>query len=176
MGKISFESTYVDVAPGASDIYKVEIVHAEPAQTQRGSDRIRMKAKILDGLRTGEDQKHCTIREGFNLPTSGDHNMDEMMSRMWMTFFQSVGYTKEEIDTDGGFDFDKVTKKGAFEFLIGREGYVKYTPADPDSGEKWDKKVWLTEAQWAALQGVAEASASPASSEDDPLSAILGGK
>jgi hypothetical protein len=172
MGKISFENTYVDVAPGASDIYKVEIVHAEAAQTQRGSDRIRMKAKILAGIRTGEDHKHCTLREGFNLPNTGDHDMDEMMSRMWMSFFVSVGYSQDEIRSKG-FDFDNVAKKGAFERLLGRTGYVKYTPADPDSGQKWDKKAWLTERQWAALETAVEETSS-APSEEDPLSAILG--
>jgi len=122
MGKISFENTYVDVPPGTPDFFKVEIVHAEATQTQRGSDRIRFKARVNDGLRTEEAHRYCTIREGFNLPNTGDHDMDEMMSRMWMSFFVSVGYSQDEVRSKG-FDFDNVNKKGSFEYLIGRLGY-----------------------------------------------------
>ena len=179
MGKISFANTYVDVPPGTPDFFKVEIVHAEAAQTQRGSDRIRFKARVLNGLRTEEAHRYCTIREGFNLPNTGDHDMDEMMSRMWMSFFVSVGYSQDDI-REKGFDFDNVNKKGSFEYLIGRLGYVKYTPADPDSGEKWDKKTWLTEDQWEMYGAAAATKHSLAASavihEKDPLDAILGSK
>jgi|7_EtaG_2_1085326.scaffolds.fasta_scaffold09549_3 hypothetical protein len=192
--RISFENTFVDVPPGTPDFFKVEIIHTEATQTQRGSDRIRFKARVISGLRTEEAHRYCTIREGFNLPrtekqvkydvehnddTQDKRDMDEMMGRMWMSFFVSVGYSQDEVRSKG-FDFDNVNEKGSFEYLIGRLGYVKYTPADPDSGQKYDKKQWLTEDQWEMYGAAAATKHSLAASavihEKDPLDAILGSK
>ena len=175
MSTFDFSNTFVAVAPGASDIYKVEIVTTEQTQTQKGSDRLRFQARIIEGARTGMEQENCTIRDGFNLPNSGDANMDSMMARMWMSFFISVGYDQEDIRTKG-FDFDKVNDGKAFENLIGRTGYVKFVPADPENGSRYAKTNWLSAKQWAAACSAQESVAAASSSnDDDPLAKMLNG-
>lgn len=175
--KFDFSNTFVAVAPGASDIYKVEIVSTEQTQTQKGSDRVRFQAKVLEGCRTGTDHASCAIRDGFNLPFSGDSDMDAMMAEMWMKFFLSVGFTHEQVQS-GEWDFDKVGVPKATEYLVGRTGYVKYLPADPDNGRKWAKTTWLTESQYgAASSAQSEVRAATATSDaSDPLAKMLSGK
>ena len=178
MPKISFANTVVSVAPAAADVYTVEVLTVKAGQSKAGNDRIYIETLVQYGARTGDSQEGCTIGEGFNLPTSGDEKLDGMMLRMWMEFFISCGYDQSEI-REKGFDFDKVTEPKAFEHLIGRTGFVKYTPADPDEGRKWPKKVWLTEAQAGAYSDAhaeIQAASSSNTDDDDPLGSFLNGK
>jgi len=175
MATFDFSNTFVSVAPGAADIYKVEIVTTEKTQTQKGSDRLRFQARIIEGARTGMEQENCTIRDGFNLPNSGDSDMDSMMARMWMSFFIAVGFDQEDIRSKG-YDFDKADTAKAFENLIGRTGYVKFVPADPENGNRYPKTTWLSAGQWAAACSAQESVAAASSSnDDDPLSKMLNG-
>lgn len=174
MAKFDFSNTFVSVAPGCADVFKVEIVTTEKTKTQKGSDRLRFQARITEGAKTGNEQENCTIRDGFNLPHSGDDDMDTMMARMWMSFFLSVGYDQEDIRTKG-FDFDKVSDAKAYENLVGRTGYVKFAPADPENGHRYPKTTWLTVNQWKAMCSAAEEITAAASSEDDPFARILNG-
>ena len=174
--KFDFSNTFVAVAPGASDLYKVEIVSTEQTQTQKGSDRVRFQAKVLEGCRTGDDHVGCAIRDGFNLPFSGDSDMDAMMAEMWMKFFLSVGFTQDQVHS-GKWDFDNVGKPKETEYLVGRTGYVKYVPADPDNGRKWAKTNWLTANQYGAASAAQdEVRAVQTSDDPDPLAKMLSGK
>ena len=177
MATISFKHTVVSIAPATADVYTVEVLTVKAGQSKAGNDRIYIETLVTDGARTGDSQEGCTIGEGFNLPTSGDEKLDGMMLRMWMEFFVSIGFDQSEI-REKGFDFDKIGNKKAFEYLVGKTGFVKYTPADPDEGRKWPNKKWLTEAQagaYADARAEIKAAASSSGDDDDPLGSFLNG-
>ena len=178
MAKISFAQTIVSIAPAAADVYTVEVLAVKEGKSKAGNSRVYIEAEVKYGARTGDSQEGCTVSDGFNLPTSGNEKLDDMMLRMWMEFFVSVGYDQSEIRKKG-FDFDKVGDKKAFEYLIGRTGFVKYTPADPDEGRKWADRKWLTEAQAGAYADaraeIKEAADTSGGDDDDPLGSFLNG-
>tara|TARA_R110000824_G_scaffold23246_13_gene83708 strand:+ start:11565 stop:12134 length:570 start_codon:yes stop_codon:yes gene_type:complete len=189
MAKFDFSNTFVSVTPGCADVYKVEIVTTEKTKTQKGTDRRRFQARVVEGAKTGTEQADCTIRDGFNLARTpkqikddikhdrddqDKRDMDQMMNRMWMSFFLSVGFDQAEI-REKGFDFDKVNDAGAFENLIGRTGYVKFKPADPENGQRWPKTNWLTANQWNAMCSAVEEIAAATTDDDDIFSRVLNG-
>ena len=177
MATTSFASTVVSVAPTSADVFTIEVLTVKRGFSKAGNDRMYIETLVTDGARTGESQAGCTVGEGFNLPTSGNEKNDSIMLRMWMEFFVSIGYDQSEI-REKGFDFDKVDDPKAFENLVGRTGFVKYTPADPDEGRKWPKKMWLTDAQagaYADARAEVKAAASSSGDDDDPLGSFLNG-
>jgi len=176
MAKISFSNTVVSIAPAAADVYTVEVLTVKTGESKAGNARVYLETLVTHGAQTGDSQAGCTIGEGFNLPTSGDEKMDEMMRRMWMEFFVSCGYDQSEIRKKG-IDFERVGDPKAFEYLVGKTGFVKYRPADPDEGRKWATKDWLTAGQAGAYSDArAEIKeATNASDDDDPLGSFLNG-
>ena len=178
MAKTSFAQTIVSIAPAAADVYTVEILTVKEGRSKAGNSRVYIETEVKYGARTEDSQEGCTISDGFNLPTTGDEKMDDMMLRMWMEFFVSVGYDQSEIRKKG-FDFEKMGNKKAFEYLIGRTGFVKYTPADPDEGRKWANRKWLTEAQAGAYSDaraeIKEAANVSDDDDNDPLGSFLNG-
>ena len=192
MATTSFASTVVSVAPTSADVFTIEVLTVKRGFSKAGNDRMYLETLVTDGARTGESQAGCTIGEGFNLPrdakqieedqknkrdTPDKQKNDRIMSRMWMEFFISCGFDQSEV-REKGFDFDKVDDPKAFEYLIGRTGFVKYTPADPDEGHKWPKKMWLTDAQagaYADAHAEVKAAASSSGGDDDPLGSFLNG-
>jgi len=170
--KFDFGNTFVAVAPSRSDVFQVEIVTTEKTETRKNSDRVRFQARIIEGAKSGDGEKNCTVRDGFNLPNSGDDYMDGMMARMWMQFFISVGYSQDDI-RGKGFDFEKTNDSGAFEYLVGRTGYVKYAPADPENGRQYPNTTWLTADQYAAATNAQDEVSAARSTFGDSVEKIL---
>jgi hypothetical protein len=167
-----FSNTFVAVAPSGPGVFKVEIVTTEQTQTKRGSDRVRLQARIIGSVEAGDAENNCTIRDGFNRPNSGDSRMDDMMARMWMQFFISVGYSQDDI-REKSCNFDNVNDSGAFEYLIGRTGYVKYAPADPENGRQYQNTTWLTEDQYNAAKSARSEVSAAQSTFGDSVEKIL---
>lgn len=172
---MDFSNTYVAVAPAASDIYHVEVIGLEASQTKAGNDRMRISLRVIEGAQTGHDFEDCVIRTGLNRANSGDSKRDAMMMDFWMKALMSLGYEQAELRERGEFDYDAITKKGAFENFTGRKGYLKFVPADPENGRQWSRDNWVTANQYQAACSAKEELASATAGSDDPLSKMLNG-
>ena len=100
------------------------------------------------------------------------------MRELWMKFWVALGYSQNDIRAQG-YDFDLVGEPDTFEYLIGKTGYVQFTPADPEEGRKYADKLWFTPAQASAYtkaQQAVQAVTVESGASDDPLDAFIIGK
>lgn len=174
---IDFSQHFVAEPPGAG-VHKVKIVSVEKTITEKGNDRLRFEAAVLESNDGDALNEGCVIRDGFNLPQAGESGKG--MRDMWMRFLISMGYEQKALREHGQFDESKCGQAGAFECILGKEAWVRYTPADPENGARWPKTRWLTERQAGSLT-VAHAAMQTAVAESSsgatvsPLDKVLAG-
>jgi hypothetical protein len=146
----SFKGNFENVMPAGqwktltvAGLYSMTIQEIELRETKAGNERALFRLRVADG-----EHKDTPVTFGINIPTSDD----DFVWRYWMTLLISLGADENKLRQNPTIEGDK---------LIGKTGYVNYTPAPPDDGtgsKKFAQFLWITQQQFKTQQTMTEGS------------------
>ncbi len=134
-------------------IYRMRLDMLRADKSRAGNYMATWKAVVADGPEKGRvcyGQLMCADASGQPYPWAG---------RLWMSFLESLGYSREEAGDllDDGFDWDSIESWGR-DNIVNKEGWIEFTP--PVGEGSFAETEWLRESEAESRQSIAAEAAS----------------